>query len=199
MKIPIPERVVIAAKEYAEKSHGFTHDHAGWEDKKSKAWRLLFGKVAELSIVYFLKLNEKDVIEDASDFTQNDSFDFLFRLKKYDVKTSYTKDLPICITRTYEGKDIDFFVGTRIDFYLKYIEILGVIESEKALNQTYYVKHEQQISETKYNCTFKQGAYFFTGTYDNFFEHFEFDNEFISMPAEYFRRLYMTEKTKHVF
>ena len=198
MRIPIPDRVIIAAKEYAEKSHGFTHDHAGWEDKKSKAWRLLFGKVAELCIIDFLKLNEKNIIEDTSDYTQNDSFDFVFKLKKYDVKTSYTKGIPICITRTYEGKDINFFIGTRIDFDLKYVEILGVIESEKVISQTYYVEHNDQIAETKYNCTFMHGAYFFTGTYNNFFEHFEFDNESMSMPAEYFRRLWIAEKEKQI-
>jgi hypothetical protein len=60
--------------------------------------------------------------------------------KTYDVKTTYSSVMPMCVTRTYENKPIDFFIGTRIDKDLGWIEIHGVISSSVAMSAKYFVK-----------------------------------------------------------
>jgi len=172
MRIPIPERVIKRAKDYAAHSEGFTHDHPGWENKKSKTWRITFGKIAEYCIIDLLGINEKDITEDKTGYKENDSLDFIFRCKKYDVKTTYTKCMPVSITTVYEDKDIDYFIGTKIDFDCRFLEILGVIEKREAVNATYFLPHNAHVCGP-YKVLYEKGAYYFTGTYDDFFTHFE--------------------------
>lgn len=187
MKFLIPERIINRAKEYADQSFNYTHNHAGWEDEYAKQERIFRGVAVEYFIIDFLLANGIDAKGDASIAQENDKYDFSWRNKTYDVKTAI---LPgVQITAPYKTKNIDFIVCTQSNADATELKIHGVISKSQALKKENFIPHGASIPGTKYQNKFQEGVFYYAGPYEDFFDHFQLINR--SMPADYWRRLWL--------
>jgi hypothetical protein len=191
MKLPIPESVINNGKEYAEASLLHTHDHAGWEGEQNKADRIARGKTAELFVVRLLEVNGISIILDSTSAAQNDEFDFMHGSARYDIKSTSSAGETMKITRPYERKRIDFFVGCVMCKSLQWIEIKGVFTRAQALDKRIFFEHGEKVRGEKFTCAYKEGAYYFAGPYISFEEHFGIRRlATAEMPPNYWHRLW---------
>jgi len=191
MKLLIPESFIQQSKEYTEASLMHTHNHAGWEDDQRKAERIARGKAAELFIIGLLEANGITVKLDETTAKENDKFDFMHGGAKYDIKSTSSAGETMKITKPYERKDIDFFVGCTIDKGLKWIEIKGVFTRAQALDRRAFFKFGEKITGENFTCLYKEGAYYYTGPYVSFQEHFGIKKlATAEMPSNYWHRLW---------
>jgi hypothetical protein len=191
MRLLIPESFIQKGKEYAEQSANYTHNHAGWEQDDRKVDRIARGKTVELFVIGLLQANGVNVSPDQSGATENDDYDFAFAGHKYDIKSSSSKGQTMKVTRTYERKGVQWFVGCIVEPGLQWIEIKGVFSKKQALTPKSFFKYNEAVPGEGFACSYKEGAYYFNGPYIDFEEHFGISRlRAPEMPADYWHRLW---------
>lgn len=139
LNIVIPQKYVIEAKEYANKSKSFTSDrhdfHEGGLDNKQQ--KMFEGKLGEKAFKVFLENNKIRYIEDHSGYDTADDYDFYFDKKnlKIDVKTR-TKAYHIRtleLVEQFEKKPKDIYISVRL-IEDSQAQILGWFSKEDMLS-----------------------------------------------------------------
>lgn len=159
---PLLSTLVEAARMYALDSVRHTFDFPGWEDEargdaERKMKRIMHGRLAQLWLAEWCRINEVPFRHDATPFFASDSGDLEIVGNKVDAKATTVGLLQVgAQLRRQQG----WFAFTELDENLEWIGVKGLIPCEEFFEKAVYVKHNDRIPGTNFVQKYREGSYF---------------------------------------
>lgn len=137
MRLPINIDALQLARLYAIDSINYTHDYHGFDgenkDNAKKIERIMVGKLCEMWLAQYCKLNRIDYKPDESTPQETDSGDLFVHGWNVDCKGTIHPGFAGQISKNHDSKNntIDYYAFFRTDRFMSFIEPLGMIHKSK--------------------------------------------------------------------
>lgn len=166
MKYPVNTSMLTEARMYARESCEHTMNYKGWEDAYKKMERIITGKFCQLWLTEFCRVNTIPHVKDSSSPYVADTGDLFINGWNIDCKGTAYNGFEFQISPHLMSQDeIDLYFFFRTSRQFDYVEPLGCIRREQAIEVANHVKKGEEIPGTGKTQSFKDGSYFIDREY----------------------------------
>lgn len=163
-KEPLGSILIEAARMYALDSHQHTMNYAGWEDEDNtpqKIQRILHGRLAQLWLGEWCRINQVPHVADRSLYTHADGgVDLTILNHPIDVKASFNLPPQVGSHLREKAGGAEWFAFASLPWDLSWICIDGLIATSDFFQRAQFIPYGQNIPGTQLRQRFQDGSYF---------------------------------------